>query len=304
MRFQGIFVPMATFFDEQGALNYPAQDRQIEFLLGHGVHGLFTLGTTGEFAHLSPDERREFGAHVVRRVAGRVPVILNTGTTSTADSIALSRHAREIGADAIALVAPYYWTLNERQLLAHFSAVAGAVNLPVVLYNFPAYTGVHLSPELVLTLMRDCPNVIGVKDTIDSVTVIRHHIMRLRAENPAFSVFAGGDDHLLNVLAMGGAGTIPATANFAPALHVAAYEAFRAGEYEAALAGLQAIMQMANTYAIPGGASALVKQALVELGLSDAPYVRPPALPLTDEARAQLRAVLSATGLLAGAAVA
>lgn len=304
MRFQGIYVPMATFFDDQGALNYPAQERQIEFLLGQGVHGLFTLGTTGEFAHLSLDERRDVGAFVVEQVAGRVPVILNTGTTSTADSIALSRHAREIGADAIALVAPYYWTLNERQLLAHFSAVAGAVNLPVVLYNFPAFTGVHLAPDLILTLMRDCPNVIGIKDTIDSVTVIRQHIMRLRAENPEFSVFAGGDDHLLNVLAMGGAGTIPATANFAPAIHVEAYAAFRSGDYVTALDRLQAIMRVANTYAIAGGASALVKQALVDLGLSDAPYVRAPALPLGDEARAQLRDVLNGVGLLTGAAVA
>lgn len=304
MRFQGIFVPLATFFDEQGGLHYPALARQIEFLIGNGIHGLFTLGTTGEFAHLSLDERRAVGEFVVRRVNGRIPVIVNTGTTSTADSIALSRHAREIGADAIALVAPYYWTLNERQLLAHFSAVAGAVNLPVVLYNFPAFTGVHLTPDLIVNLMRDCPNVIGVKDTIDSVTVIRHHIMRLRAENPEFSVFAGGDDHLLNVLAMGGAGTIPATANFAPAIHVEAYAAFRAGDYETALARLGTIMQVANTYAIPGGASALVKQALVDLGLCDAPYVRAPALPLTAEAHTQLREVLSAAGLAAEAVVA
>lgn len=304
MRFQGIYVPMATLFDAGGALNYAAQERHIDFLLASGVHGLFTLGTTGEFVHLSADERRAFGEFVVSHVAGRVPVILNTGATSTSEAIALSRHAREIGADAIALVAPYYWTLNERQLLAHFTAVAGAVNLPVVLYNFPALTGVHLTPALIRDLLRACPNIIAIKDTIDSLTVIRDHILQLRASNPDFSVFAGGDDYLLTVLALGGAGTIPATANFAPGPHVRTYEAFQRGDYAAALAEFQTLPRLAATYALSGGISALVKEALVELGLSDAPFVRPPALPLTDEARAQLRAVLRAASVLAEAGIA
>ncbi len=296
--FRGIIPPTVTFFREDGALDTETNRSHIDFLIDAGVHGLFVLGTTGEFMHMSPKEREQHAAEVVQHVNGRVPVILGTGTLSTRETVRLSRHAQGIGADAVAIVTPYFWTLTEREVIAHLSAVANAVDIPVVIYNFPAYSNYNISSETLAALVKEHGNIAGVKDTIDSLEHLRRRVEVVKEIKPEFSVLAGGDGYLLPLLEMGGDGTVPATANVAPERHVAIFEAWERGDYATALDELPALEELLAIYRVPGSFHSVIKEAMAMSGVAPTSGARQPALPLTADSRARLREALANADLL------
>ncbi|MCO5175437.1 MAG: dihydrodipicolinate synthase family protein [Thermomicrobiales bacterium] len=297
--FRGIIPPTVTFFKEDGALDTETNRSHIDFLIEAGVHGLFVLGTTGEFMHMSPKEREQHAAEVVQHVNGRIPVILGTGTLSTRETVRLSRHAQGIGADAVAIVTPYFWTLSEREVIAHLSAVANAVDIPVVIYNFPAYSNYNVSSETLAALVKEHGNIAGVKDTIDSLEHLRRRVEVVKEIKPDFSVLAGGDGYLLPLLEMGGDGSVPATANVAPARHVAIFDSWERGDYATALEALPALEELLAIYRVPGSFHSVIKEAMAMAGVAPASGARLPALPLTADSRARLREALASAGLLA-----
>jgi 2-dehydro-3-deoxy-D-pentonate aldolase len=296
--FRGVFPPTVTFFKDDGSLDSDANRRHHDFLISQGVHGLFVLGTTGEFMHMNLKEREQHAVETVQHVDGRVPVIIGTGTASTRETIRLSRHAQGIGADAVAIVIPYFWTLSEREIIGHLSAVANAVDIPIIVYNFPAYAGVNVSSETLASLVREHRNIVGVKDSLDSLELLRQRVQIVKAVREDFCVLAGSDGHLLNVLQLGGDGTVPATANIAPRRHVEIFDAWENGDLERALELLPEMLACLDIFTVPGSFHTLVKDAMSMAGVAAPAYARQPALPLTADSRARLREVLARAHLL------
>lgn len=297
-RFTGIIPPIVTLFDERGRIDDAANERHIEFLLEGDVHGIFALGSTGEVMHLTHDERRRFAELVVRQVNGRVPVLVGCASTSTDESVALARHAQEIGADGVVVLPPYYWPPNDQAIERHIGAVAEAVDLPVVIYNFPAVVGRPISPALVAKLAASHDNVLGIKETVDSIGHINEVIARVKPSRPEFSVLCGYEFHLFSTLLSGGDGSIPALANFAPQLPVEVYERVRQGQITEAAGLMRRRLELAALYQLDAPFFVVVKEAMVMLGLIPHATVRPPAGPLTDEGRSRLRGLLTSAGLL------
>src|SRR5699024_2830323 len=164
------------------------------------------------------------------------------------------------GADGIVVINPYYWNLSEENLYLHFKEIAESVNGSVILYNFPDLTKQSLSPELVLRLIENHENIVGIKDTIDSTSHIRDMILKVKRKYPRFSVFAGFDDHLLNTLALGGDGAISASINFAPKLSTGLYKAFQKGDYKEAIMLHQKLAQLPLLYQLESPFINVVKE--------------------------------------------
>jgi 2-dehydro-3-deoxy-D-pentonate aldolase len=294
----GIVVPIPTLFDEQGRLDEAANIRHIEWLIAHGVHGILALGTTGEFTSLSREERRATAELAVRTARGRIPVLVGCGSPGTDEAIAYAEHAESIGAAGAAVILPYYWVPPERSIYEHFRLIAIATRLPVYIYNFPALTGRNISPKTVMRLAQDHANIVGIKDTIDSVSHIQEILEQVRPVRPDFVVLCGMDYHLLNTLLLGGDGAVPGTANFAPDPLVAIHRAVGDGRLEdAAERSRRHLNAIPHLFAADAPAFVVVKEAMVMAGLIEHATARPPALPLADDERRALRQGLAALGI-------
>jgi 2-dehydro-3-deoxy-D-pentonate aldolase len=294
----GIVVPIPTLFDERGRLDEDANVRHVERLIAHGVHGLFALGTTGEFTSLTRDERRAMAALVVRTARGRVPVLVGCGSPWTEEAVAYAEHAEEIGAAGVAAVLPYYWIPSDRSIYEHYRLLAIATRLPVYIYNFPALTGRNIPPALVRRLAEAHPTITGIKDTIDSVSHIQQLISTVRPSRPDFVVLCGMDYHLLNTLLLGGDGAVPGTANFAPGPLVDIYRAVTEGRLaDAADRARRHLNAIPRLFTADAPAFVIVKEAMVIAGLIPHATTRPPALPLTDDERRALRRELEGLGI-------
>ena len=164
--FSGLIPAMVTPFDEGGEVDLRATEAVVDHFVGAGVDGISTLGSTGEFSHLTDDERRRFAEELVRIVRGRVPLLIGVGASSTKETIELARHAERLGVDGVLVVPAFYWKVGDEALFKHFVAVAESVDIPVLLYNIPMLTGIDLSPGLIARIADECPNVVGLKDTV------------------------------------------------------------------------------------------------------------------------------------------
>jgi 4-hydroxy-tetrahydrodipicolinate synthase len=186
----------------------------VEFHLSNGTDAILPCGTTGESATLSYEEHIEVIRIVVETVKKRIPVIAGTGSNSTRETYELTKHAKEIGADAVLLVAPYYNKPTQKGLYEHYSFIAKNVDIPIIIYNIPGRTGVNISPETIISLAKAHKNVIGVKEASGSIDQVSE-IVRNTAELN-FSVFSGDDSLTLPILAVGGKGVISVIANILP----------------------------------------------------------------------------------------
>ena len=294
--FRGLMAAMVTPFDERGEVDLVATEAVVERFIAAGVDGISPLGSTGEFSHLTGDERKRFAEEVVRIVAGRVPLVVGVGAAGTKEMVELARHAESAGADAVLVVSPFYWKIGEEALVKHFATVAESVDVPVVIYNLPMLTGIDLSPSLIARIAAECPNAVGLKDTVTeyfhTVGVLRE-VKRVR---PDFSVLSGWEDLILPSLLAGADGSICAFANVAPELFVNLVEAARNGDLARAAELHRRVLSLVTLGAHSDPAIGAVKLAMRKLGVPISPNVRGPALPATDEQG--IEAVLKETGLL------
>ncbi|WP_139556235.1 4-hydroxy-tetrahydrodipicolinate synthase [Methylotetracoccus oryzae] len=269
---QGSMVALVTPMAEDGALDYDALARLIDFHIDEGSDALVVVGTTGESATLDTEEHCEVIRFAVERVAGRVPVIAGTGANATREAIELTERAQGVGADACLLVTPYYNKPTQEGLFRHFSAVAQAVAIPQILYNVPGRTACDMLPETVGRLA-SVPNIVGIKEATGDLG----RVGTLRALCPPdFALYSGDDATAAEFCLMGGHGVISVTANVAPrAMHdlcdaAIAGQRAEAEEIDARLAGLHRNLFIESN-PIP------VKWALHAMGLID----RGIRLPLT-----------------------
>ena len=294
--FEGLMPAMVTPFDERGELDLAATEAVIERFIEAGVSGISPLGSTGEASHLTSDERKRFAEEVVRIAAGRVPIVIGVGFSGTRETEELARHAQETGADAVLVVSPFYWKVGEEALFRHFATVAEAVDIPVVIYNLPMLTGIDLSPSLVARIAAECPNAVGLKDTVTEYNHVVGVLQKVKPVRPDFSVLCGWEDLIMPSLLAGADGSICAFANVAPELFVNLVEAAQSGDLTRAAELHRRVLTLVTLGVHSDPAMGAIKVAMNKLGVPITLAVRGPALPATDEEA--IEAVLDDVGLL------
>ena len=229
--FKGMATAMVTPMTQEG-VDYEALGRFIDFQLASGINALVAVGTTGESATLTPEERKKVISFTIDRVAGRVPVIAGTGTNNTLHAIDYSVSAAQAGADALLVVTPYYNKATQNGLIAHFTAIADKVDKPIILYNVPSRTGCNLLPATVEKLAEH-PNVAAIKEASGNMSQVVELFARC---GDKIDVYSGEDGLTVPMLAMGGMGTISVLSNVIPKGAVEMTDAFFAGDLRKAAA--------------------------------------------------------------------
>lgn len=285
----GIIPPVLTPFDEHEHYAPGAMQQLLDFLIEHGVHAVFVVGSVSEFYALRPEEIKQVIRTSVRAVNGRVPVVAGTGAIATRDAVELSRFAEEAGADALSVLTPFYIRLDEEELFQHYAAIAQAVSIPVLGYTNPARAGgMTLSPQLMRRLASEFENVVGIKDSSGDLANLLEY---KRLCPPSFKVFTGLDTIIFDAVINDCAGGVPGLANLVPALVVSIYELTRAGRLDEAKTAQRQLAPLRAAYSL-GSFPAVLKEAATMLGLPVG-LARRPIRPLSPEARSRLRQVLT-----------
>jgi 4-hydroxy-tetrahydrodipicolinate synthase len=296
---RGALTALVTPFASDGAVDEAGFRRLVQWQVLAGIDGVVPCGTTGEAPTLSPEERDRLVAIAVEAVAerpsrDRVAVVAGTGTNDTAATIAATRRAAALGADAALVVAPYYNRPDGRMLEAHFRSVADEGDLPIVVYNVPSRTGSNVDAETFLRLAEH-PRVIAVKEASGSL----EQIARICRERPRdVAVLAGDDAWTLPVLALGGDGVVSVAANEIPAEMTALCDAARAGDWAEARRIHERWLPLFLANFRGGPNPVPVKAALARMGLIGGDVVRQPLLPLDERAGVELAATLRGLGLV------
>jgi 4-hydroxy-tetrahydrodipicolinate synthase len=264
-KFCGIIPALLTLFSQDGAkVNLEATGELADLLIKRGVNGLFMAGTTGEGPLMSLQERKVLAEFMVKRVGGRVPLIVHTGCASAPETVELTKHARHIGADAAGVVTPYYYNFDQRALRQYHSRIARATpDFPQLLYNIPGLTNNELTPGLVEKLVRRHENIVGIKDSSGSLEQLRQY---RRIPRDDLAVICGMDSLVVDALELGADGNVSSTANVVPHFFVKIHENFRKGNVRAARRWQDRIVELGKLLWTPNYIPAM-KEMLRLLGL-------------------------------------
>lgn len=290
--FKGSLVALITPMTADGALDEAAFGRLVEWQIGEGTAGIVPVGTTGESPTLNHAEHKRVVELAVEVSAGRVPVIAGAGSNSTAEAIELARHAKDAGADAALIVTPYYNKPTQEGMYLHYSAIADAVDLPIIIYNIPSRSVVDMGVETMARLARH-RNIVGVKDSTANLARPLH---TRRACGPEFTQLSGEDHTRLAFLAAGGHGCISVTANVAPRLCADMHRAWDEGEIDRAMAIQDRLLDLHDALFVetsPGP----VKYAASLLGHGTA-HCRLPLAPVAAPTQDLVRGAMQRAGLL------
>lgn len=237
----GVITAMVTPFTENG-VNFEELGKMIEYQIAGGTDGLVVLGTTGEPATMTDDEKTEVIKYSVKRAAGRIKIIVGTGSNDTAKAVAASVRAEKLGADGVLAVTPYYNKCTQKGLYEYYEAICSAVKIPVIAYNVPSRTAVNILPETVEKLA-DIPNMAGIKEASGNMAQVCETARRIRGK---MDLYSGEDALNLAILAVGGAGLISVVSNIAPAFVKETYNLVKANELEAANTVQDFLLPLAN----------------------------------------------------------
>ncbi|KPX13360.1 4-hydroxy-tetrahydrodipicolinate synthase [Pseudomonas amygdali pv. dendropanacis] len=287
MQFRGIIPALVTPFTADQQLDEQALRNLIENLLNAGVHGLFVLGTNGEFFTLSESEKLKIARITVEAVAGRVPVVVGTGAFATHEVIEMNKKMIDVGADALSIITPYFNAISQSELIKHYTAIADAAELPLMMYNIPAKTGMSIGIGAVATLSQH-PQIKGIKDSAGNFDALVQ-MMQYRSDD--FAVFAGTDSLIYWNLLAGGDGAISATANAVPEVVMSIWNNFQSGNHEAARAAQEALRPLRDAFAL-GTMPVVLKTATQLLNVPVGPC-RAPVQPLDAAALEKLQKLLA-----------
>ena len=289
---QGSIVALITPF-RNGKVDEPKLRELVDFHVKRGTDGIVACGTTGEDPGLSHDEHERVVEIIIQVAAGRLPVIVGTGSNSTAHTIELTKHAERVGASAALVVNPYYNKPTQEGLYRHFRAVTEETSLPVLVYNIQSRTAVNVETATLERLVRDCKNIIGVKEASGSLDQMSQVIA---ACGPDFIVLSGDDNLTLPLMAVGGRGVVSVIANIVPRDTADMVHAALEGDFKRARELHYRLYPLARaafleTNPIP------IKEAMGMAGMIE-PEFRLPMCRMGEANRAKLRAILTAYGLL------
>ena len=290
--FTGAGVAIVTPMHADGSVNYAVLGQMIEMQIEGGTDAIIICGTTGESSTLTDAEHRECIRYTIEKVGGRVPVIAGTGSNDTAYAIELSKEADRMGANGLLLVTPYYNKTSQRGLIAHYTAIADAVNIPCILYNVPSRTGVNINVDTLKTLAKH-KNIAAVKEASGNIS----QIAKVFAEcGDLIDVYSGNDDQIVPIMSLGGKGVISVLSNVAPSQTHAITQACLDNNYPEAAALAAKYLSLANALfcdvnPIP------VKEALNMMGIEAGPC-RLPLYEMEDSKKDLLRKELVRAGLI------
>ena len=289
--YTGMATAMVTPMHADGSVDFEALGRFIDFQLASGINALVAVGTSGESATLEPSEQKEVIRFTVERVAGRVPVIAGTGTNNTAHVLENTKNACQVGASAVLVVTPYYNKATQSGLIAHFTAIADASDVPVILYNVPGRTGCNLLPKTVAVLAEH-PNIAAIKEATGNMA----QMVELRALcGDKLDIYSGEDALTVPMMAMGAKGTISVLSNVVPREAVAMTDAALAGNFQEAARLQCKLLKLTNALfsqvnPIP------VKAAVSAMGFGEE-HLRLPLTPMEEPLRSAMFAELRALGV-------
>lgn len=212
--FEGAGVALVTPFYEDGTVNYKKLEALIEEQIAGGTDSIIICGTTGESSTMTHEEHVEVVSYCCKVVDKRIPVVAGTGSNCTREAIHLSKEAQEAGADGLLLVTPYYNKATQNGLIRHFTAIANAVTIPVILYHIPGRTGVTMTPETMAAMFHNVDNIVGVKEASGNFSAIARLV---NLTGGRMDIYSGNDDQIVPMLALGGKGVISVLSNVAPA---------------------------------------------------------------------------------------
>lgn len=282
---RGIYPALPTPMAADGSLDLSALRSLVDFVIGQGVDGLYVGGSTAESFLLTEDERRSIAETVLAHAAGRVKVIVHTGAGGTDAAVRLSTHARANGADAISSVPPIYFKYTTDEVIAYYLELIERSDMPLVVYNIPAFTGINMTRGPIAELFKH-PRVVALKHTNTNM----YELERVLARNPSLVALNGYDEAFLSGLAMGAHGMIGSTVNFMARKFIALRDAFAAGRNVEALR-LQGEANAIIETLVEVGVFSAVKYALTLRGV-DCGACRGPFRPLTEDGKARVRSVL------------
>jgi 4-hydroxy-tetrahydrodipicolinate synthase len=257
---RGIIAAMATPFFEDESINWDELRSQVNRFIDAGIHGLFCLGTNGESFALSFDEKVKIMETVICENRGRLPVYAGTGCITTRETIELTQAAKALGADCASVICPYFAESSQDQLYGHFKAVAEGADIPIVLYNIPARTGVNLTHQTVKRLA-SIPNIVGIKDSSGNFDNILRYIEETRSiEGKTFRVVSGNDSLILWTLLAGGSGGISGVSNVLPGIMASIYDLWLKGDLEEARRAQDSIRPLRDCMKL-GNPNSIIKRA-------------------------------------------
>lgn len=211
--FKGAAVAIVTPFTEKGEINFPKLAELLDYQITNHTDAIVICGTTGESSTLTHEEHLEAIKFTIDHVAGRVPVIAGTGSNCTETAIYLSTEAEKYGADALLIVTPYYNKATQKGLIAHYTAIANSVKLPIIMYNVPSRTGCNIQPQTAVELAKNVENIVGIKEASGNISQIAK-LMSLAGDK--VDLYSGNDDQIVPIMSLGGIGVISVLSNIAP----------------------------------------------------------------------------------------
>lgn len=286
--FQGCFTALVTPFTSSGSLDFAAVDRLVARQLDAGISGLVVLGTTGESPTIAPHERVSLIQHIVEAVRGAVPILVGTGSNSTAVAIERAQQAELLGADGLLVASPHYNKPTQTGLIGHFTAIADAVELPLMLYNVPGRTGINIATETVVALAQH-PRIVAIKEASGNLDQIMTILGRVPSR---FHVLSGDDAMTWPLMSLGGHGVVSVVSNLLPGPMQACVASALEGSPAQALHLHERLLPMMKacflqTNPLP------IKTALAACGLIEEIF-RPPLCPMDEPFRSQLLAAVAA----------
>ncbi len=290
--FKGSLTALVTPMAADGSIDEAAYARLIDWQIAEGTQGIVPVGTTGESPTLTHDEHKRVVELAVQVAAGRVPVIAGAGSNATTEAIGLAQHAKRAGADAVLVVTPYYNKPTQDGLFRHYTAIADAADIKLIIYNIPGRSVIDMSVETMARLATH-RNIVGVKDATANLTRPLH---TTKACGEDFIQLSGEDHTVLAYLASGGHGCISVTANIAPRLCAEMHKAWTAGELQRAMAIQSRLLPLHDAMFIESN-PAPVKYAASLLGYGTN-TCRLPLAPLTDASATRIRQAMVVLGLI------
>ncbi|WP_079525931.1 2,4-dihydroxyhept-2-ene-1,7-dioic acid aldolase [Halobacillus hunanensis] len=289
---RGSVTPVITPFKANHDVDYETLSELIEFQLENGTHAISVTGTSGEPSSLTEEERVNVMETAYKTINGRVPFIPGTGSTNHDETMRLTKKAEEIGADAALVIVPYYNKPNQQALYKHFKTVADSVDIPIIVYNIPGRTAQNLEVETLANLSRDCPNIIGVKESNKNFEHVNRVLLNCGRD---FLLFSGIELLCYPMLAIGGAGSVSATANVLPGKVAQMHDAWFEGDVETAQKLHYELMEL-NDVLFKDTNPAPVKAALGMMGKIE-PHLRLPMDLPSEELQNEIRETLNKYGV-------
>lgn len=293
LRIQGSIVAIVTPFNQDGSVNFSKLGELVDWQIQNGTDGIVALGTTGESATMTDEEDDAVCEYVLKRVNGRIPVIVGSGSNCTASMLDKSLRYQAMGAQGLLIISPYYNKTNEEGMYRHFATVVDAVDIPCILYNVPGRTGCSIS-EGVVKRLAGHPNVMGIKEASGNMS---YACKIARYLGPDFAMYSGNDDITVPILSIGGSGVISVLANILPKQTHDMVMSYLSGDTAAATAAQLRYLELINSLFLEVNPIP-VKAALNMMGWEVGPC-RMPLYEMSQGAAQRLRAALEEAGLLA-----